>query len=171
MTPQGPEHPVVQKDAQISQCKKYRYRLTRIWDNRPLLPFVMLNPSWADHEKDDRTVSRCMEFAKREGAGGIVVVNLYASRSENPQTLRDEGDPFGPDNEAALIGVVTEAVRSGQPIVCAWGNDGPIRDGDRRAMDILQRVGARLVCLGKTTAGHPRHPLYVAGDRLFEPFP
>mgnify|MGYP001575300242 CR=1 FL=1 len=28
--------------------------------------------------------------------------------------------------------------------------------------------GARLVCLGTTIAGHPRHPLYVRGDQPFQ---
>jgi hypothetical protein len=45
MTPQGSEQPVVQKDANISPCKKYRYRLTRTWDDRRLLPISMLYAS------------------------------------------------------------------------------------------------------------------------------
>jgi len=35
---------------------------------------------------------------------------------------------------------------------------------NKTAMEILRRAGARLVCLGKTKDGHPRHPLYVKGD-------
>jgi hypothetical protein len=83
MTPQGSEQPVVQKDANISPCKKYRYRLTRTWDDRQLLPFVMLNPSRADAKKDDSTTTRCMKFAMREGAGGLSssISMLYASTS------------------------------------------------------------------------------------------
>lgn len=171
MTPHGPEQPVVMKSANISPCGKYRYCLTRTWDDRPPLPFVMLNPSWADADIDDPTIGRCIEFAKREGAGGIVVVNLYALRSEDPQRLKVADDPFGSDNEAALIKAAMEASGSGQPIVCAWGNDGPVHGGDKRALDILQQAGARLVCLGKTASGQPRHPLYVAGTQPFEPFP
>jgi len=171
MTPQGSEQPVVQKDANISPCKKYRYRLTRTWDDRPLLPFVMLNPSWADAEKDDNTITCCMKFARREGAGGISVVNLYALRTPHPRRLKEEKDPFGPDNEAALIEVAMEAISSGQPIICAWGINGPNYGGDKRAMDILQRAGARLVCLGKTKDGHPRHPSRLPADQPIEPFP
>jgi hypothetical protein len=171
MTLQGSEQPVVQKDADISPCKKYRYRLTRTWDERPPLPFVMLNPSWADAEKDDNTITRCMDFAMRAGAVGIIDVNLYALREPHPPRLKEAKDPFGPDNEAALIEVATQAIRSGQPIVCAWGNDGANYGGDKRAMDILQRAGARLVCLGKTKDGNPRHPGRLPANQQFEPFP
>ncbi|HEY8031901.1 MAG TPA: DUF1643 domain-containing protein [Methylocella sp.] len=171
VTRQGSEQPVVQRGADISPCKKYRYRLTRTWDERPALTFVMLNPSWADAKKDDNTITRCVAFATREGAGGIIVVNLYALRESDPGRLKVVKDPFGPDNEAALIEVATKAVRSGQPIVCAWGINGPNYGGDKRAMDILQLAGARLVCLGKTKDGHPRHPGRLPANQPLEPFP
>ena len=46
-----------QKSALISQCRRYRYNLTRTWDpsNRPVC-WIMLNPSTADAETDDRTI-------------------------------------------------------------------------------------------------------------------
>ncbi len=41
----------------LSKCKKYRYSLTRIWDERkPKIMFVMLNPSTADGTQDDPTI-------------------------------------------------------------------------------------------------------------------
>ena len=89
----------MQKDADISPCKKYRYRLRRTWDERPPLPFVMLNPSRADAEKDDKTITRCIDFAMREGAGGIIVVNLYALREPHPPRLKEAEDPFGPEQQ------------------------------------------------------------------------
>ena len=43
--------------ADFSPCRKYRYKLWRIWDETlPLAMFIGLNPSTADEVKDDNTV-------------------------------------------------------------------------------------------------------------------
>lgn len=159
---------MMNKNAVLSPCGAYRYMLTRRWATGPLMPFVMLNPSTADAEIDDPTIRRCIGFAKREGAAGIVVGNVYAFRATNPAELRSVADPFGPDNSMALSAVSLISVANGLPVVCAWGNAGEATD---RHHDALVKQGARLVCLGKTKKGHPRHPLYVRADQPFEPFP
>ena len=52
--------------ATFSSCGKYRYTLGRVWDaDKPLLLFVMLNPSTADSYKNDPTVRRCIKWARR----------------------------------------------------------------------------------------------------------
>lgn len=129
----------------------------------------MLNPSDADHEKDDPTQVRCMGFARREGAGGTVLGNLCAFRSPYPEALETARDPFGPDNEKHLCLIALVAARSGMPIVCGWGVNGAGR-GDAFALDIFCGAGVRLVCLGLTKHDHPRHPLYVSGDAPLLPY-
>ena len=156
------------KSAVISKCHAYRYRLTRHWNaSKYALPFVMLNPSTADASIDDPTIRRCMAFAMRENAGGIIVSNLYAFRATSPADMQDAIDPSGPLNESYLRQLAVEAVVTRVPIVCAWGVHG--RDGAGWARDIFEHEGARLVCLGKTAGGHPRHPLYVKGDQPLVP--
>jgi hypothetical protein len=151
------------KSAVISKCHQYRYRLTRYWGPGYMLPFVMLNPSTADASIDDPTIRRCMGFARREGAGGIIVSNLYGFRATSPADMQDAIEPTGPLNESYLHQLAIEAAATRMPIVCAWGTHG--RDGASWARSIFEREGARLVCLGKTKDGHPRHPLYVKGDQ------
>ena len=74
------------KGAVISDCKRYRYRLWRIWNgSQSRLVFVMLNPSTADGEQDDPTIRKCVGFAERLGYGGIEVVNLFAWRATDPR--------------------------------------------------------------------------------------
>lgn len=161
---------LIRKTARISSCGAYRYRLTREWGPGPLLPFVMLNPSVADAEVDDPTIRRCMGFARREGAGGIVVGNLFAFRATNPGDLPMwTEEAVGPDNERATYEIVREAIEGHMPIICAWG-------AHRRGLpnflvQALEMRSARFVCLGKTANGSPRHPLYVKADQPFEPFP
>jgi hypothetical protein len=81
---------------------RHRYLLTRIWDKAtPPVCFIMLNPSTADHHRDDPTIKRCMGFARRWGHGGIQVVNLFAYRATDPKELYMLGysEAVGPFNQ------------------------------------------------------------------------
>ena len=158
----------MQSTAIISPCGRYRYKLTRQWMLGPLLPLVMLNPSTADAETDDPTIRRCMGFARREGAAGIVVVNRFAYRATDPAEMFKASDPFGRDNDATLLAVALMAAHTETPIVCAWG---AASVSETRTPAILLSAGATLVCLGKTKHGRPRHPLYVRADQPFVPYP
>ena len=45
----------MEKSAILSTDRKYRYVLTRIWDEtKPTVVFIGLNPSIADEETDDQ---------------------------------------------------------------------------------------------------------------------
>lgn len=163
----------ITRDAYISDCRNYRWWLTRMWDPAlPTLAFIMLNPSTASAETDDPTIRRCMEFARRDGYGGICVFNLYAFRATNPKDLK----AAAMDDLAELV--LTEqwlayAATHFTRIVCAWGNisKGTKRERVSRIMTMLrERESTQLLCLGHTTSGEPRHPLYVRKDQSFLPF-
>lgn len=149
----------IEYDAELSECGEYRYRLSRIWDGakRPLT-FIMLNPSTADAEVDDPTIRRCMSFAEREKAGGIVVVNLYGYRATRPLDLFQATDPIGAGNDRAL----KRAAREAKSIVCAWGANAPL---NRVAYVRVLLDRHQLFCLGTTALGAPRHPLYLRRDQ------
>lgn len=153
-------------DAEISPCGKYRYWLSREWDAAlSALPFVMLNPSTADASTDDPTIRRCIGFARREGCGGIIVANVFACRAISPRALADTPAPMGAKNYETLVRIAQTAQT---PIVCAWGAHAGSAGG--YTAGVLRDHGARLVCLGKTNGGAPRHPLYVKAGQALEPF-
>jgi len=154
---------VLQSSAVISDCGQYRYQLGRRWGDGPSCVFIMLNPSTADAEKDDPTIRRCIGFAKREGCGGLIVVNLFAFRATQPEVLLSAADPIGPENDAYIADALSK--ESG-PIIAAWGAWG---DG-RRGRIVAARFPGRLQALGATKDGRPRHPLYVRGDAPLRPF-
>lgn len=145
---------------ETDETQIYRYKLERTWA-RPgdRMCFIMLNPSTADGMKDDPTIRRCIAFAKREGYGGISVVNLFALRCTRPVHLWDHPDPVGPRNRDAIAEACEESAR----IVAAWGagvDQAPTCDcRPPKALSDLS-----LWCLGTTKEGHPRHPLYVRAD-------
>ena len=155
----------MQKDAVISECGLYRYRLTRQWSDGALMTFVMLNPSTADADVDDPTIRRCMSFARREKAAGICVVNLFAFRATLPSNLAKARDPFGPENSK----FVEESVRA-RGAVCAWGAHDMADDPGRALGRWACYKGIKLFCLGRNKSGAPKHPLYVRGDQPLVPY-
>lgn len=146
--------------ALFSHDRRYRYRLWRRWDRtRPLIAFCMLNPSTADERTDDPTIRRCVGFARDWGYGGVEVVNLFALRATDPRELRRARDPIGAGNDGHLVAA---AARSAA-VVIAWGAHGALLARDRRTLAMLSRR-ARLLALGWTKSGAPRHPLYLRRD-------
>lgn len=157
----------IKADAVISECGKFRYRLTRTWDEalRPSC-FLMLNPSTADAEQDDATIRSCMRLSRAQGAGGIVVVNLYAYRATDPADLRKAGYPVGPENDEH----VRKAAEQGHPVIAAWGaNAQPLRVW--HVKQLLKKAGVTVHCFGVTKKGQPGHPLYVETARELVQFP
>lgn len=149
--------------AVISNCGRYRYRLDRKWADGPVMGFIMLNPSTADGEKDDPTIRRCIGFAKREGCGALIVINVFPYRATKPADLWAVEAPVrigGPQGEIEFHRAIAEMGTA----VAAWGADA--RDAEHW---IKLRWGGKMVCLGKTKDGHPRHPLYVKGDATLVP--
>lgn len=155
--------------AWFSPDRTYRYLLTRRWDVlKPVMAFVMLNPSTADAFQPDPTITRCAGFARREGCGGIEIANLFALRATDPRELAGHADPAGPDNDRMLadLGALSGVV------VAAWGaHPAAISRGAAvaRALTAAQPV-VQVRCLGVTKDGHPRHPLYVRADAPLIPW-
>ena len=147
-----------QSGASFSACERYRYSLWRIWDeSRPVVNFVMLNPSTADESASDPTVTRCIIFAKSWECGGIVVTNLFAFRATDPKEMFRSADPIGSGNDQAL----TDSAATASVVVCAWGNHGKHLDRATAVAVMLQRSGIRPHHLKLNRSGEPAHPLYL----------
>ena len=141
----------------------YRYTLHRQWSEAHFtLPIIMLNPSTADETEDDPTIRRCVEFATRDGFGGIHVVNLFAIRATDPNELWDFLDPIGPENDDHIGNMARAAAHFHVPVLCAWGAHPMAKDRQHDVLAMLMNV--ETVCLGRTAAGRPRHPLYLRSD-------
>jgi hypothetical protein len=148
-----------------SKAREYRYLLTRIWDPTvPPVVFVMLNPSTASADEDDPTVRRLAGpngFARRWGRGGIIVVNLFALCSTNPERLRRHHDPVGRYNAV----FVRQAVHQADLVVAAWGGGGVLANRGLDMARSLRASGVVLKALRVTSTGQPWHPLYVPADQ------
>ena len=135
----------------------YRYLLWREWNNSSkTISFIMLNPSRADAEVNDPTITRCINFAKSWGYGRLEVVNLFAYRTPHPSLLKQATEPIGRDNDRYII----KSVEKSDRVILAWGNHGTWRKQDLYTLDLLKNHN-HLYSLGITKRGCPRHPLYL----------
>ena len=141
--------------AYFSDDMKFRYLLWRRWNDGELLGFLMLNPSTANQKDNDPTISKCIKYARIENFYGIVVANLFAFRSPNPEKLYLAKDPIGPLNDIWLK--VFSNICS--KIILAYGNHGKFNDRDK---EVLQKLSLdKLFYLKKNTNGTFSHPLYL----------
>lgn len=159
----------MEKYAEFDITGKYRYLIGRKWDaNFPQITFVMLNPSTADHEQDDRTLTRCINFAKSWGYGSLEVVNLFAYRATKRTDLSQAADPVGSKNNC----YIQLATKRADSIIVAWGGGKypKIQNRDKEVLSLIS--GKSLYCLGRLTQdGHPRHPvrLPASTERIIFP--
>ncbi|KJZ19279.1 DUF1643 domain-containing protein [Loktanella sp. S4079] len=145
--------------AVYSDCERYRYALTRIWDpDGRRVVFIMLNPSKATEVQNDPTVERCERRARALGFGGFRVTNIFAWRETDPHAMRKAQDPTGPENDAMII----EAVDWADQVIAAWGAHGAHLDRGAAVAKLLQHVKTPVFHLGLTKHGHPKHPLYIS---------
>lgn len=151
----------MERDAVISDCQKFRYQLTRIWDRtRPKLMIVGLNCSTADTRKNDPTVRREILFAMDMKFGSLYKANLFAFRTPNPKEMKAALDPVGPENNSWIARMAAEADK----VVVAWGTHGSFGGRDRAVEEILKMIGKPLWCFGITKNGFPKHPLYLPSE-------
>jgi hypothetical protein len=164
---------VAPSGAWFTEDKRYRTLLWRTFGHRRMaapLVFGMLNPSTADALELDPTIRRCVGFAERELAGGVVVVNLSPYRATDPADLyaahkRGEDVFLRDANEYAWH----VACCLGRSVVLAWGAG--VRAWMAPAVEMAVRVaGADAQCLGWTQESEPRHPLMLAGATRLERF-
>jgi hypothetical protein len=157
-------------NAIISTDGLYRYALHRRWapyGTRAV--FIMLNPSTADETTDDPTIRRCVGFARREGCSALTVANLYAWRATKPDDLLTADDPIGYNNHEYIHHYLESNDTTVR--VAAWGAWRSGLPAKRRPPQIdVASMGFDLSCLGVTSNGDPRHPLYVRADQPLVPF-
>lgn len=157
----------IERSAVFSECRRYRYTLTRVWDwDSLVVNFIGLNPSVANENDDDATIRRCMGFARSWGYGGIVMTNLFAWCATDPKEMKAAAEPIGKLNDSYLIRPVPEQYLA-DPVAC-WGNHGIHLGRDKAVMELLKRQ--QVHCLGRTKGGCPKHPVRLAKVTKLERF-
>ena len=129
----------------------------------------MMNPSTADHTKNDPTILKVIRYSKKWGYGGVLVLNIYAFRSSKPENLPQElSKAVGQSNDWWIKTIFEFAVRKDIPVVCAWGVKHQKRGCQVRAL--ADEAGLHLMCLELALNAEPKHPRFLSEDLRPRPF-
>lgn len=149
----------ISRSADISNDKKDRFSLSRIWDSKkPKALYIMLNPSYADDESDDPTIRRLIFFSKKFKFGGFYVTNLFTQITPYPKELNMDNN-----SKKKNLKIISELIKKSDLIVYAWGNlvSEPIQ---------LRKLIESPLCFGINKNGTPKHPLYLRSDTKLQDF-
>lgn len=137
--------------AVFSDDGKYRYKLWRIWDeSKPKAMCIGLNPSTANQDTNDPTITNLIKMLKILGYGGVYMTNLFAWVSSKPEDLLTCDDPLGNnDNHLEEVSQICDVV------IVAWGS---FKEADDRIKQVLPLFPEAL-CFGVNKNGTPAHPL------------
>jgi hypothetical protein len=145
-------------EATFSPCGLYRYSLSEIWDpSKPLVLWILMNPSVACVDYSDPTLRRTGNFARSWGYGGQLVCNVHAYRATDKNRLLEVADPVGPENARTILDMAARA----QTVVLACGQPPKaIRHRSAEIVDLLTHH-PDLCYLRLAKDGTPVHPLYL----------
>ena len=149
----------ISRFADISNDKKERFSLSRIWDSKkPKALYIMLKPSYADNESDDPTIRRLIFFSKKFKLGGFYVTNLFTQINPYPKELNMDNN-----SKKKNLKIISELIKKSDLIVYAWGNlvSEPIE---------LRKLIESPLCFGINKNGTPKHPLYLRSDTKLQDF-
>lgn len=150
------------KGALFSECGQYRYRLWRIWDtSKPLVMCIGLNPSTANKDQNDNTITRLESLIKANGYGGFYMMNLFGYITPHPKELKKCSDPVG-ENHKHLLEV---SALCRQTIFC-WGHFSilSLYDQFAKRVVLMESIFPSALCFGFCSGGEPRHPLMLRKD-------
>ena len=151
------EDPAVSGDAQFYDGRRRRLWLYRPWGPNPdgnQCLLIGLNPSFADEEKSDHTITVEIEFCRRWGFDSFIKLNLFDWISTDPEKLAIIENPEGDPSNILEIG--RRAGRAGKIVAC-WGDGGLLNHRASYVRAVLEEHRAKLFCLGLTKKGQPRH--------------
>ena len=111
------------------------------------------NPSTADEKENDPTVRKDLGFAKRNGCGGLLKLNVGAFYATDPKDWYKAADPFGLENSIEDFARYREMLKA-KVFVSAWGKC--IGRFAYRG-ELIARAFPQLMCFGRTADGTPRH--------------
>ena len=166
----------------FSKCRSYRWILKRelLRGERDLV-FIGLNPSKADSVTNDRTIIRLINFCLRWDYKNIYVINLFGIVSKSPSQLLKSKDPVGKNNDLITLKVLEFWMEN---INCdlwlGWGDKGQLYRRDRVVLKLIKNFSkldsnennhsSRVLSLGLSKKGNPRHPLYMPNESFLKPF-
>lgn len=153
---------------------EYRYILGTRGKN-PLI-CVGINPSTAEPENLDPTLSSVQRIALNNGFDSFIMFNVYAQRATKPDDMEKEYNRYLHEENMKAFEYILSSCEGTPCIWAAWGTIIEKREYLPECVADMIRIGkdfgARWFSAGKCSKikGHPHHPLYLKAQTAIEPF-
>lgn len=136
------------------------------------LAWLGLNPSKADGERNDNTITRVTDYTLQEGYGRFFMVNFHAFIATNPKDLVRAQVSHGTAFVRGAEGLhwIDQAFAVSDEIVCAWGSHSAARQ--LHCAEVWRRLMGqpnKLRALRVSQEGAPAHPLRLPAKLRLEP--
>ncbi len=166
----------------FSECKSYRWILKReLLSGKKTILFIGLNPSKANSSNKDRTLVRIINFCSRWNYKYIYIINLFGLISKSPHQLSKSNDPIGENNDLiTLKSLQFWRENNNCDLWLGWGNKGQLKERDRKVLKLIKKFSnlksnennyfKRVLSLGLSKKGNPRHPLYMSNQSFLRKF-
>ena len=164
----------------FSECRSYRWILKReLSSGTKTVVFIGLNPSKANSNNNDRSLLRIINFCSVWNYKNIYIINLFGLISKFPYQLLRSKDPIGENNDLITLKALEFWWKN---IDCdlwlGWGDKGKLYRRDLVILKLIKNLSnaglnknsRRLLSLGISKKGSPRHPLYMPKESFLKPF-
>jgi len=134
---------------------------------------IGINPSTAEPENLDNTLTAVRRFANDLGYDSWLMLNVYPQRATDPNNLHFEADQVL--HRQNLVAVESVLEHGKADIWAAWGTlikkRKYLKDCLSDIYQITEKHNISWYSMGKKTKeGHPHHPLYLRKDSRLEIF-
>ena len=166
----------------FSECRSYRWILKReLLSGEKTVVFIGLNPSKANSSNNDMTLVRIINFCSRWNYKNIYMINLFGLISKSPIQLSKSTDPIGKNNDLiTLKSLEFWREDSNCDLWLGWGDKGQLKGRDRKVLKLIKNFSSlksnennsskRILSLGLSKKGNPRHPLYMPNQSFLRKF-
>lgn len=140
----------------LSENNKYRYCLTKVWEeNKQRATVIMLNPSKANELKYDKTVMNISNYLIDNDYGSMDIVNLFSYMTTYPNELGRREQKHEKYNDNYII----MAAERSNIIIIAWGSDSKKYITRKKEVEnLLMPYKYKLKCFKDEEGKKPRHP-------------
>ncbi len=124
---------------------------------KPMLLWVLMNPSVANLDHSDTTLIKTGAYARTWGFGGQLIGKVHAYRATKSVDMLKIDDPVGSENDKSIL----KMAKQSKMIVLAYGR--PPKKLSERGIYVANLLEKTydLHYLKLNSDGSPRHPLYL----------
>lgn len=120
---------------------------------------IGLNPSTADSEKSDNTLTRTARYLWQYGMGRVTMINLYETVSISPDGIHSK--------HLCDLNRHQSLFEKADMIVIAWGVGNEYKEAKVKAEALLLQYKEKVYCIERKSGNRPAHPSRISyGDKL-----